>query len=65
MHNPYRQEDQKSPLEQFGVINLTDRAREEPDPAIGRDSEIRRVSQVQPYAPHEEQPGPDRRARCR
>ncbi|WP_312677384.1 AAA family ATPase [Microbacterium sp.] len=40
------QEDQKSPLEQFG-INLTDRARQgKLDPVIGRDSEIRRVSQV-------------------
>ena len=40
------QEDQQSALEQFG-INLTDRAREgKLDPVIGRDSEIRRVSQV-------------------
>ncbi|WP_448261937.1 ATP-dependent Clp protease ATP-binding subunit [Microbacterium aurum] len=40
------QEEQKSPLEQFG-INLTDRARQgKLDPVIGRDSEIRRVSQV-------------------
>ncbi len=40
------QEDQKSALEQFG-INLTDRARHgKLDPVIGRDSEIRRVSQV-------------------
>jgi len=40
------QEDQKSALEQFG-INLTDRARQgKLDPVIGRDSEIRRVSQV-------------------
>ncbi|GAA3200035.1 ATP-dependent Clp protease ATP-binding subunit [Microbacterium terregens] len=40
------QEDQQSPLEQFG-INLTDRARQgKLDPVIGRDSEIRRVSQV-------------------
>ena len=37
---------QQSALEQFG-INLTDRAREgKLDPVIGRDSEIRRVSQV-------------------
>jgi len=40
------QEDQQSALEQFG-INLTDRARQgKLDPVIGRDSEIRRVSQV-------------------
>src|SRR6187431_2450895 len=40
------QEDQKSALEQFG-INLTDRARQgKLDPVIGRDAEIRRVSQV-------------------
>ncbi|WP_394278546.1 ATP-dependent Clp protease ATP-binding subunit [Microbacterium sp.] len=40
------QEEQKSALEQFG-INLTDRARQgKLDPVIGRDSEIRRVSQV-------------------
>lgn len=40
------QEEQQSALEQFG-INLTDRAREgKLDPVIGRDSEIRRVSQV-------------------
>jgi len=40
------QEEQQSPLEQFG-INLTDRARQGGlDPVIGRDSEIRRVSQV-------------------
>jgi len=39
-------EEQKSALEQFG-INLTDRARQgKLDPVIGRDSEIRRVSQV-------------------
>jgi len=39
-------EDQQSALEQFG-INLTDRARQgKLDPVIGRDSEIRRVSQV-------------------
>ena len=45
MSNP-AQEDQQSALEQFG-INLTDRAREgKLDPVIGRDSEIRRVSQV-------------------
>ncbi|MBT2483778.1 MULTISPECIES: ATP-dependent Clp protease ATP-binding subunit [unclassified Microbacterium] len=38
--------DQQSALEQFG-INLTDRARQgKLDPVIGRDSEIRRVSQV-------------------
>ncbi|UWF77415.1 MULTISPECIES: ATP-dependent Clp protease ATP-binding subunit [Microbacterium] len=41
-----QQEEQQSPLEQFG-INLTDRARQgKLDPVIGRDSEIRRVSQV-------------------
>ena len=40
------QEDSRSALEQFG-INLTDRARQgKLDPVIGRDSEIRRVSQV-------------------
>jgi len=39
-------EEQQSALEQFG-INLTDRARQgKLDPVIGRDSEIRRVSQV-------------------
>ena len=39
-------EDQQSALEQFG-INLTDRARQgKLDPVIGRDNEIRRVSQV-------------------
>ncbi len=39
-------QEQQSALEQFG-INLTDRAREgKLDPVIGRDSEIRRVSQV-------------------
>ncbi|WP_295014525.1 ATP-dependent Clp protease ATP-binding subunit [uncultured Microbacterium sp.] len=43
---PQEQEEQQSPLEQFG-INLTDRARQgKLDPVIGRDSEIRRVSQV-------------------
>ncbi|MCR2793335.1 AAA family ATPase [Microbacterium sp. zg.Y625] len=40
------QEEQQSALEQFG-INLTDRARQgKLDPVIGRDSEIRRISQV-------------------
>ncbi|MDJ1114215.1 ATP-dependent Clp protease ATP-binding subunit [Microbacterium dauci] len=40
------QEEPQSALEQFG-INLTDRARQgKLDPVIGRDSEIRRVSQV-------------------
>ncbi len=40
------QEDSRSALEQFG-IDLTERARQgELDPVIGRDSEIRRVSQV-------------------
>ena len=34
------------------------------DPVIGRDEEIRRVIQVL-SAPHQEQPGPDRRAGCR
>ncbi|MDA8579827.1 AAA family ATPase [Pontimonas sp.] len=43
--NP-QQEEQKSSLEQYGM-NLTDIAREgKLDPVIGRDSEIRRVSQV-------------------
>lgn len=48
MTNPAQpqQDDQQSALEQFG-INLTDRARQgKLDPVIGRDSEIRRVSQV-------------------
>ncbi|MDX2377958.1 AAA family ATPase [Microbacterium sp. LRZ72] len=40
------QEEQQSALEQFG-INLTERAKQgKLDPVIGRDSEIRRVSQV-------------------
>jgi ATP-dependent Clp protease ATP-binding subunit ClpB len=40
------QEESQSALEQFG-INLTERARQgKLDPVIGRDSEIRRVSQV-------------------
>ncbi|MEN2738791.1 AAA family ATPase [Microbacterium sp. X-17] len=40
------QEEQQSALEQFGV-NLTERAQQgKLDPVIGRDSEIRRVSQV-------------------
>ncbi|MEU1971370.1 AAA family ATPase [Microbacterium sp. NPDC019599] len=40
------QEESRSALEQFG-INLTDRARQgKLDPVIGRDAEIRRVSQV-------------------
>mgnify|MGYP003431985033 CR=1 FL=1 len=40
------QEEQKSALEQFG-INLTELARQgKLDPVSGRDSEIRRVSQV-------------------
>ena len=40
------QDEQKSPLEQFGV-NLTELARQgKLDPVIGRDNEIRRVSQV-------------------
>jgi len=43
---PAQQDEQQSALEQFG-INLTDRARQgKLDPVIGRDSEIRRVSQV-------------------
>ncbi|MGF2949723.1 ATP-dependent Clp protease ATP-binding subunit [Microbacterium alcoholitolerans] len=42
----FGQDGQQSALEQFG-INLTDRARQgKLDPVIGRDSEIRRVSQV-------------------
>ncbi|MFK0239936.1 ATP-dependent Clp protease ATP-binding subunit [Microbacterium sp. NPDC090281] len=49
MTNPQtgsQNQDQQSALEQFG-INLTDRARQgKLDPVIGRDSEIRRVSQV-------------------
>jgi ATP-dependent Clp protease ATP-binding subunit ClpB len=43
---PSSQEEQKSALEQYGV-NLTDIARAgKLDPVIGRDAEIRRVSQV-------------------
>ncbi|UOE28080.1 ATP-dependent Clp protease ATP-binding subunit [Agromyces soli] len=43
---PSSQEEQKSALEQYGV-NLTDLAKAgKLDPVIGRDSEIRRVSQV-------------------
>ncbi|WP_313355951.1 AAA family ATPase [Microbacterium sp.] len=46
MANPAQSEEQQSALEQFG-INLTNRARQgKLDPVIGRDSEIRRVSQV-------------------
>ncbi|MGX1792465.1 ATP-dependent Clp protease ATP-binding subunit [Microbacterium sp. NPDC055312] len=46
MSNQAQSEEQQSALEQFG-INLTDRARQgKLDPVIGRDSEIRRVSQV-------------------
>jgi ATP-dependent Clp protease ATP-binding subunit ClpB len=43
---PSTQEDQKSALEQYG-INLTEIARSgKLDPVIGRDAEIRRISQV-------------------
>ncbi|MEO5535080.1 MAG: AAA family ATPase [Pseudolysinimonas sp.] len=43
---PSSQEEQKTPLEQYG-INLTEIARAgKLDPVIGRDSEIRRISQV-------------------
>ena len=46
MNQPTSQEDQKSALEQFG-IDLTAIARAgKLDPVIGRDAEIRRVSQV-------------------
>ncbi|GAA3936935.1 ATP-dependent Clp protease ATP-binding subunit [Microbacterium soli] len=46
MTGPAQNEEQQSALEQFGV-NLTDLARQgRLDPVIGRDSEIRRVSQV-------------------
>ncbi|MEJ1090468.1 ATP-dependent Clp protease ATP-binding subunit [Microbacterium istanbulense] len=46
MTTPAQEDQQQSALEQFG-INLTERAREgKLDPVIGRDSEIRRVSQV-------------------
>ncbi len=47
MGNPgAQQEEQRSALEQYG-LNLTDIAREgKLDPVIGRDAEIRRVSQV-------------------
>ncbi|MEN9707053.1 MAG: hypothetical protein RIS31_619, partial [Actinomycetota bacterium] len=45
MNNP-QQEEQKSALERFG-IDLTEIAKSgKLDPVIGRDSEIRRVSQV-------------------
>ncbi|MEN9714820.1 MAG: hypothetical protein RJA35_287 [Actinomycetota bacterium] len=44
--NPQNQQEQKSALEQFGV-NLTEIAKAgKLDPVIGRDAEIRRVSQV-------------------
>nr|KGA07400.1 MAG: ATPase [actinobacterium acMicro-1] len=44
--NPQQQEESQSALEQFG-INLTERAKNgKLDPVIGRDAEIRRVSQV-------------------
>jgi len=44
--NPQGQQEQKSALEQFG-INLTEVAKSgKLDPVIGRDAEIRRVSQV-------------------
>ncbi len=44
--NPQQQEEPQSALEQFG-INLTERAKNgKLDPVIGRDAEIRRVSQV-------------------
>ena len=46
MNNQPNQQEQKSALEQFG-INLTEVAKAgKLDPVIGRDSEIRRVSQV-------------------
>ena len=46
MNNQPNQEEQKSALEQFG-INLTEIAKAgKLDPVIGRDAEIRRVSQV-------------------
>jgi len=46
MNNPQGQQEQKSALEQFGV-NLTEVAKSgKLDPVIGRDAEIRRVSQV-------------------
>lgn len=46
MNQNQQQEDQKSALERFGV-NLTDIAKSgKLDPVIGRDAEIRRVSQV-------------------
>jgi len=46
MADPTAQQEQKSALEQYG-LNLTDIAREgKLDPVIGRDAEIRRVSQV-------------------
>ena len=51
-------------LERYGR-DLTELARKgKLDPVIGRDEEIRRVIQVL-VAPHEEQPGADRRARRR
>lgn len=46
MNNPQNQQEQKSALEQFGV-NLTEVAKAgKLDPVIGRDAEIRRVTQV-------------------
>lgn len=46
MQGQQEPEEVKDPLDQYG-INLTERAREgKLDPVIGRDSEIRRVSQV-------------------
>ena len=57
-------EDTVQALEKFG-IDLTEQAADgQLDPVIGRDDEIRRVIQVL-VAPHQEQPGPDRRARRR
>lgn len=46
MSTPMAEQEEQSALEQFG-INLTDRARQgKLDPVIGRDAEIRRISQV-------------------
>ena len=51
-------------LERYGRDLTRDAEKGKLDPVIGRDDEIRRVVQVL-VAPHEEQPGADRRARRR
>ena len=55
-------EEKYQALQKFGR-DLTELARQgKLDPVIGRDEEIRRIMQVL-SPPHQEQPGPDRRAR--